>query len=204
MLVLPSFVWLFSAALALSVPGAVPRSLNLSAQDLDTGLAGASAEGPGAAYAAQNRTFMQCLGTQTMTRACHFQNVYYDLQTSRFVHYGIASAKASTFGDDIESNEPWLRLVRYVPLAAHLSHLMLPLRRSCGTDACLRALLLCGCGFGRGRDCFVVFVYARERIHCSATYVFTEASRWCVERDLCAMCTSPPGPHHTAAHASAR
>lgn len=55
---------------------------------------------------------MQCLGTQTLTRACHFENVYYDLSSSRFVHYGIDGATPDIFGDDYKPEDPWLRMTR--------------------------------------------------------------------------------------------
>lgn len=64
--------------------------------------------------AAPQRTTMQCLGTQTLTRACHFENVYYDLKTTRFVHFGTADAEPHAFGDDIDFKDPWLRLTRCV------------------------------------------------------------------------------------------
>lgn len=62
--------------------------------------------------AGPQRTIMQCLGTQTLTRACHFENVYYDLSSSRFVHYGIHGATPDVFGDDHQPGDPWLHLIR--------------------------------------------------------------------------------------------
>lgn len=61
---------------------------------------------------APQRTIVQCLGTETLTRACHFENVYYELKSSRFVHVGVAGATADVFGDDTQSGDPWLRLIR--------------------------------------------------------------------------------------------
>ena len=70
--------------------------------------------------AGARRTRMQCLGSQTLTRACHFEDVYYDLRSSRFVHYGIEGATPDVFGDDQKRGEPWLRLVRCVRASACL------------------------------------------------------------------------------------
>lgn len=116
---LPALLWTFCAGLvaALCLQVAVATSLELGFESDGQGVAMASAAGPADGFRAQavrdvNRTYMQCLGTQTMTRACHFQNVYYELKTSRFVHYGVAGARPSVFGDAHRQNEPWLRLVR--------------------------------------------------------------------------------------------
>lgn len=72
---------------------------------------------PAAPQRTRGRTIMQCLGTETLTRACHFENIYYDLNTSRFVHYGMAAAVPDAFGDNINSEDPWLRLARCVQIA---------------------------------------------------------------------------------------
>ena len=63
------------------------------------------------ASAEPQRTVMQCLGSETLTRACHFQDVFYDLDSARFLHYGAAGASADFFGDD-KPGYPWLRLSR--------------------------------------------------------------------------------------------
>lgn len=114
-------MWLFSAGLALMLPAALARSSSLGLRvqeyvELDGGTEDNRVvvnDAPARAdNVAHERTLMQCLGTQTMTRACHFENVYYDLNTSRFVHYGVAGATPGMFGDDYRPEDPWLRLVR--------------------------------------------------------------------------------------------
>lgn len=62
--------------------------------------------------AGPQRTFMQCLGSQLLTRACHFQDIYYDLNSTRFVYYGTADSGADVFGDQPLPNDAWLRLTR--------------------------------------------------------------------------------------------
>eukprot|EP00892_Ulva_mutabilis_P012436 jgi/Ulvmu1/9565/UM053_0054.1 len=62
--------------------------------------------------AEQQRTIMQCLGTDTLTRACHFEHVYYDLVSTRFVFYGAQGATPDVFGDPPSPGNPWLRLIR--------------------------------------------------------------------------------------------
>ena len=57
------------------------------------------------------RTIMQCLGTTTLTRACHFENVYYNISGGRFVYFGPEGATPELFGQGL-AGEPWLRLVR--------------------------------------------------------------------------------------------
>lgn len=98
------------------LPAVVSRGLSASA---DSGQATASvARDDGnvaAAAGGAKRTVMQCLGTQTLTRACHFENVYYDLNSTRFVHFGVEGATAEVFGDDLKPDEAWLRLIRCVP-----------------------------------------------------------------------------------------
>ena len=56
------------------------------------------------------RTIMQCLGTTTVTRACHFENVYYNISGKRFVYFGPAGATSEQFGEN-RDGEPWLRLI---------------------------------------------------------------------------------------------
>lgn len=132
---------LFLLAVALQLPCGLTvavghlRSLTVSAEDAtkaDTGYAALlsssadleRADG-GVSHqldveAGARRTRMQCLGSQTLTRACHFEDVYYDLRSSRFVHYGIEGATPDVFGDDQKRGEPWLRLVRCVRASAFL------------------------------------------------------------------------------------
>jgi len=57
------------------------------------------------------RTIMQCLGTTTLTRACHFENVYYNISGNRFVYFGPDGATPDLFGRGL-AGEPWLRLIR--------------------------------------------------------------------------------------------
>lgn len=59
-------------------------------------------------------TMMRCLGTTTTTRACHFQDLYYDIGSGHFVYYGPAGSTPNLFGVAPAPNEPWLRLIRYV------------------------------------------------------------------------------------------
>eukprot|EP00892_Ulva_mutabilis_P006239 jgi/Ulvmu1/3988/UM183_0007.1 len=65
----------------------------------------------GQAEAALQRTVMHCLGTRTLTRACHFENVYYEIREHRFVYFGPAGATPELFGE-VKPGEPWLRLMR--------------------------------------------------------------------------------------------
>ena len=60
------------------------------------------------------RTIMQCLGTTTLTRACHFENVYYNISGKRFVYFGPEGANSELFGQDVDG-EPWLRLIGCAP-----------------------------------------------------------------------------------------
>lgn len=60
------------------------------------------------------RTIMQCLGTSAVTRACHFENVYYDIKVKRFVYFGTSGATPELFGAGVP-DEPWLRLIRCAP-----------------------------------------------------------------------------------------
>lgn len=109
-------VWLW-----LQVGLVLGRELSVGIQDLRVDLSGRidiDVDRPRVAVgdsSAPKRTIMQCLGTVTLTRACHFENVYYDLSSERFVHYGIAGARQEVFGDDNPetSDNPWLRLIRY-------------------------------------------------------------------------------------------
>eukprot|EP00892_Ulva_mutabilis_P012438 jgi/Ulvmu1/9567/UM053_0056.1 len=84
------------------------RSLSVASPDEH---AAGSAAGRGTELA-QQRTLMQCLGTQTLTRACHFEHLYYDLNSTRFLFYGIEGATPDIFGDSLSPGDPWLRLVR--------------------------------------------------------------------------------------------
>ena len=108
------------ALLSSGQPTAFARSLSVS--DTDSG----QMQPPGelaVSAAGPQRTVMQCLGTQTLTRACHFENVYYDLNSSRFVHYGIDGATADVFGDDQRPGDPWLRLIRYATARLHCENI---------------------------------------------------------------------------------
>lgn len=60
------------------------------------------------------RTVMRCLGTTIVTRACHFEDVYYELESKRFVYFGPPGASPELFGRSpvAEDDEPWLRLIR--------------------------------------------------------------------------------------------
>eukprot|EP00892_Ulva_mutabilis_P006235 jgi/Ulvmu1/3984/UM183_0003.1 len=58
------------------------------------------------------RTVMRCVGTTTLTRACLFENVYYDLTRRRFIYFGPEGSTAEQFGEPAKPNEPWLRLIR--------------------------------------------------------------------------------------------
>eukprot|EP00892_Ulva_mutabilis_P002583 jgi/Ulvmu1/12325/UM089_0009.1 len=62
--------------------------------------------------AALQRTAMRCVGTTTLTRACHFENVYYDLKKRRFIYFGPEGSTSEQFGEPARPKEPWLRLVR--------------------------------------------------------------------------------------------
>lgn len=70
--------------------------------------------------AAPRRTYMKCLGTTTSTRACHLQDVYYDLRSGHFLYYGPAGAAPGQFGrgEEHPRGDPWLRLIRYAPAVA--------------------------------------------------------------------------------------
>eukprot|EP00892_Ulva_mutabilis_P006234 jgi/Ulvmu1/3983/UM183_0002.1 len=65
---------------------------------------------PGGAESAPRRTIMHCLGTTTLTRACHYENVYYDIGSRRFAYFGPEGSTSDLFGE-IKPEEPWLRLV---------------------------------------------------------------------------------------------
>lgn len=139
LLALPQFAALAPSAAA-SLPGSIdaPEELAIS---LEPGLhaygpmasaaafrgaerpapSGAAAgEGPVITAVAQpaaaepQRTVMQCLGSETLTRACHFQNIFFDLQSRRFQYYGAEGTSAEFFGDN-KPGYPWLRLSRCEP-----------------------------------------------------------------------------------------
>eukprot|EP00892_Ulva_mutabilis_P006238 jgi/Ulvmu1/3987/UM183_0006.1 len=69
-----------------------------------------SVNGVGAESVPQ-RTIMQCLGTMTLTRACHFENVYYNISGKRFIYFGPDGAASELYGE-VKPGDPWLRLVR--------------------------------------------------------------------------------------------
>lgn len=66
-------------------------------------------------------TSMRCLGTTTTTRACHFQDLYYDVGSGHFIYYGPAGSTPKLFGVVPAPNDPWLRLIRYVRIPANHS-----------------------------------------------------------------------------------
>ena len=74
---------------------------------------GGSGLGVAAGPQGPQRTVMQCLGTQTLTRACHFDNIYYDIKDQQFVFYGVEGASPEVFSDSKRPEQPWLRLVRF-------------------------------------------------------------------------------------------
>lgn len=76
-----------------------------SAADDDNGAEGEVDDRPA-------RTYMRCLGTTTATRACHFQDVYYDINSKHFIYYGPEGAEAEVFGQPVKAGDPWLRLIR--------------------------------------------------------------------------------------------
>lgn len=107
----------FYAWILLQAGLALGRELNLGVQDLRLDLSERDKDPPSARERkGPRRTIMQCLGTETLTRACHFENVYYELSTERFVHFGIAGARQEVFGDDTPiasmPDDPWLRLIK--------------------------------------------------------------------------------------------
>ena len=59
-----------------------------------------------------NRTLMRCLGVRTITRACHFENIYYDFRKERFVYFGSEGSTSRVFGEPAKPNQPWLKLIR--------------------------------------------------------------------------------------------
>ena len=59
-------------------------------------------------------TAMRCIGTTTTTRACHFQNIYYELSSERFVYFGPTDAAWEHYGHQPDPDSPWMRLVRCV------------------------------------------------------------------------------------------
>lgn len=61
------------------------------------------------------QTYMKCLGTTTTTRSCHFQNVYYDLDSKHFIYYGPEGSTPELFGAAVKRTDPWLRFIRYAP-----------------------------------------------------------------------------------------
>eukprot|EP00892_Ulva_mutabilis_P012437 jgi/Ulvmu1/9566/UM053_0055.1 len=61
-----------------------------------------------------SRTVMQCLGGRLVTRACHFENIYYEVRSKRFVYFGPDGATSLAFGELPKPGEPWLKLVRGV------------------------------------------------------------------------------------------
>lgn len=70
-------------------------------------------QGTSAAVAPSPRTtVMKCLGTTTVTRACHFEDVYYELESKRFVYFGPPGVAPELFGQSHKAGEPWLRLIR--------------------------------------------------------------------------------------------
>lgn len=72
---------------------------------------------PGEDGAVPKRTFMRCLGTTALTRACHFENVYYNISGNRFVYFGPEGATPDLFGQGVPG-EPWLRLIRCVTVVS--------------------------------------------------------------------------------------
>eukprot|EP00892_Ulva_mutabilis_P002582 jgi/Ulvmu1/12324/UM089_0008.1 len=116
-------LWL-AIGMSTAVPAAIARSLNEAAVRwqptpdgaITTALALRSQSGDVAFESdevppAPRRTIMHCLGTTTLTRACHFENVYYEIGKKRFAYYGPEGSTPDQFGD-INPKEPWLRLVR--------------------------------------------------------------------------------------------
>eukprot|EP00892_Ulva_mutabilis_P012457 jgi/Ulvmu1/9584/UM054_0014.1 len=71
-----------------------------------------AAVNPFDAESAPQRTIMQCLGTEALTRACHFENVYYAISSKRFAYFGPDGSASELFGKDDQPGEPWLRLIR--------------------------------------------------------------------------------------------
>ena len=67
------------------------------------------------------RTIMQCLGTTALTRACHFENVYYNISGNRFVYFGPDGATPDLFGRGL-AGEPWLRLIRCASTPLRIFH----------------------------------------------------------------------------------
>lgn len=93
----------------------VPESDDLSESQVQPLQAAVELPGHGtsAAIAPSPRTtVMKCLGTTTVTRACHFEDVYYELDSKRFVYFGPPGAAPELFGQSHRAGEPWLRLIR--------------------------------------------------------------------------------------------
>lgn len=106
---------------SISIVATIQESRGRPDEEGRNGLAtGAAPQGP-------QRTFMQCLGTQTLTRACHFDNLYYDIKEQEFVFFGVEGASSEVFSDskhpDLE--QPWLRLVRSASKAVCMNGPML-------------------------------------------------------------------------------
>eukprot|EP00892_Ulva_mutabilis_P012455 jgi/Ulvmu1/9582/UM054_0012.1 len=96
-------------------PTGTATSTSLALRSFDSDAAADSTD----AESAPQRTIMQCLGTEALTRACHFENVYYAISSKRFVYFGPDGSASELFGKG-KPGEPWLRLIRAIAAVANI------------------------------------------------------------------------------------